>query len=51
MLKRIYWALGLLILGGYAWAEMRGLDFPSGERERNPGTVRGSLYRNYRGGK
>ena len=33
MIRKVYYVLAALILGTYAWAEIRGLDFPSGERD------------------
>ncbi|HEY3055165.1 MAG TPA: hypothetical protein VGK31_04440 [Thermoanaerobaculia bacterium] len=50
MMKKIYTALAFLLLATYAWAEFRGLDFPSGERETGGG-VRGTRRSGFHGGK
>lgn len=49
-MKKLYLAIALLLLGGYAWAELRGLDFPTGERQIGGG-VRGARRLGIHGGK
>lgn len=50
-MKRMYWPLAILILVFYAYAELRGLDFPTGEREVAAGGLRGVRRSGYFGGK
>lgn len=50
-MKKIYTALVILLLAAYAYAEFRGLDFPTGERQTAPGGIRGVRRSGVFGGK
>lgn len=52
----IYVLLGLVIIGGYAYASLRGMELSSARTRLAPGGVRGAhngvfWYGGYRGGK
>ena len=52
----LYVLLGLLIIGGYAYANVRGKELTSARTRMSPGGVRGAhtgvfWYGGYRGGK
>lgn len=49
-MRKIYTAIAVLLLLGYAYAELRGLDFPTGERSAGGG-VRGTRSLGIHGGK
>jgi hypothetical protein len=50
MLRKLYAVIGILILGGYAWAGWRGLELPKAEKRILPQSVRSAPggYRAYR---
>jgi hypothetical protein len=49
-MKKFYTALVILLLAAYAYAEFRGLDFPTGERQTGGG-IRGARRSGVFGGK
>ena len=56
MARAFYVLVGLLIIGGYAYAGVRGLEISSAKTRLAPGGVRGAhtgvfWYGGYRGGK
>lgn len=58
MLRALYVLLGLVVLGGYAYASLTGAEFPRSQKSYVTGGVRGQhgsgsafWYGGYRGGK
>ena len=54
--RALYVLLGLLVIGGYAYANVRGMELTSARTRMSPGGVRGAhtgvfWYGGYRGGK
>ena len=49
-MKKLYMVIAILLLAAYAYAEFRGLDFPTGERQTGGG-VRGARRLGMHGGK
>lgn len=57
-MKKLYALVGMLLIGGYAWAAWTGLEFHRGRRGYAPQSIRGSQsgvrsfwYIGYHGGK
>jgi hypothetical protein len=58
MLKRLYALFAILVIGGYAFAAVRGMELPRARKTFAPQSVRGAnpgartyWYGGYRGGK
>jgi hypothetical protein len=54
--RALYWLLGLLIIGTYAFVSLRGFELTTAQTRLAPGGVRGAhtgafWYGGYRGGK
>ena len=49
-MKKLYAVIAVLLLAAYAYAELRGLDFPTGDRQTGGG-VRGARRLGMHGGK